>query len=150
MPADAALVLGAVIGVGIAVLVYLIATGRLRFRFRFRLGPPERGERVIRTIKTTKHTVPPDEPLPEEVAQAPEEARRTGSAERIVINVNGEERVYDSLDDVPAEYRDLIQRHRGTHQSQITIEVNGETHTYRSRDEVPPEFRRFLPPELPQ
>jgi len=147
MPADAALVLGVVIGVGIAVLVYLIATGRLRFR----LGPPERGERVIRTVRTTTRTSLPDdpeEPLPEEVAEALEEARRSArAAERIVINVNGEERVYDSLDDVPAEYRDLIQRYRGTSPSQITIEVNGETHTYRSRDEVPAKFRMLLPPE---
>ena len=145
MPADAALVLGVLIGVGIAGLAYLIATGRLRFRFRW--GPPDRRERVTRTIKTTTRTFLPDDSMPEEAALALEEARRTGrEVERIVINVNGEERVYDSLDEVPAEYREIIERHRGTNRSQITIEVNGRTHTYRSRDEVPPEFRRFLPP----
>ncbi len=144
MPADAALVLGVLVGAGLAGLVFLIATGRLRFRW----GSPDRGERATRTIETTTCTFLPDDPMPEEVAQALEEARRTGSAESIVINVNGEERVYDSLDEVPAEYREIIQRHRETSRSRISIEVNGQRYTYNSRDEVPPELRRLLPPAL--
>ncbi len=152
MSTDAALVLGVLTGVGLAGLAYLIATGRLRFTW----GPPQAGERIIRTVKTTTHTrLPRDgddtgdfaETMSPEALQAVEEARKSGrSVEHIVLNINGEERVYDSLDDVPAKYREIIDRHRGTSNSSITIEVNGQRHTYNSRDEVPPEFRRFLPP----
>ena len=69
------------------------------------------------------------------------------STQKIVININGEHHEYDSLNEVPVEFRDLIEKARRSASSRITIEVNGKRYTYNSREEVPQVFRHLLPPE---
>ena len=138
MLGDPALVVGILIGVALAGVVYLIVTGRLRFSWRG-------GDDWSPSGRTTRVTVT-------RRAADPEEARELlpsltdATAQRFVFNINGEVYEYDSLEEVPADFRALMERARSGGQSQIVIEVNGQRHTYNSRDEVPPEFRRFLPP----
>jgi hypothetical protein len=69
------------------------------------------------------------------------------TTQKIVINIKGQVHEYDSLAEVPAEFRALIDRARRSASSRITVEVNGKRYTYNSRDEVPPGFRHLLPPE---
>ena len=62
----------------------------------------------------------------------------------------GEVREYQSLDDVPAEYREKIRRARdaamhGQGGKQISYtDAAGQTHTYNSLDEVPPDIRALI------
>jgi len=148
------LLIGILIGVALGALTWLILTGRLRFH---RGHPPaESRKRVVTTELTGRRFTATSEEearriadsLSPEAAEALDEALRTGRAtRRIVVNVDGEERIYDSLEDVPAEVREQLERLRRGVGSEITITVDGVTRTFGSRDEVPPELRRFLPPE---
>jgi hypothetical protein len=148
------LLAGVAIGLGLAGITWLIATGRLRFRWGE--SPAEPHRKVVVTKTTGRRFTGSDEgearrfaeSLSPDAAQVLDEALRTGQgSERIVVNVNGDERVYDSMEDVPPELRERMQRLRHDGGTEITITVNGETRTYRSRDEVPVELRRLLPPD---
>jgi len=62
----------------------------------------------------------------------------------------GEVREYQSLDDVPAEYREKIRQARdaamhGQGGQKISFtDAAGQTHTYNSLDEVPPDIRGLI------
>jgi len=62
----------------------------------------------------------------------------------------GEVREYQSLDDVPAEYREKIRQARdaamhGQGGQKISFtDAAGQTHTYNSLDEVPPDIRALI------
>jgi hypothetical protein len=147
------LLLGMLIGVGAAGLVYLILTGRLVLRRTDRTEGLRQAAEKQRTAvpetlgqdqALTADNLPADVPRRADDLPFVVERRAT---QKIVVNVNGEAHEYDSLKEVPAEFRALIEKARRTGRSRITIEVNGKRYTYNSRDEVPAEFRRFLPPE---
>ena len=64
---------------------------------------------------------------------------------KIVLDINGERREYDSLDEVPPEHRAMIEKARQAKGvTSITITVNGERRTYSSLEEVPPEYRAMM------
>ena len=156
MSSTLTLLLGVVIGAGAVALVYLVVTRRLRFTGR--PGDSSRRSFVISAHQTDSRTLPDRENaekllegLPPEAAEAVSEALAEGwSGERVVVNQNGEVRVYDSLDDVPPELRERLRQAGNRSGTEITIEVNGRRYSYRSREDVPPEFRRFLPGQRPQ
>ena len=62
----------------------------------------------------------------------------------------GEVREYQSLDEVPAEYREKIRQARDTAmhgqggQKISFTDAAGQTHTYNSLDEVPPDIRALI------
>ena len=62
----------------------------------------------------------------------------------------GEVRVYQSLDEVPAEYREKIRQARDTAmpgqggQKISFTDAAGQTHAYNSLDEVPPDIRVLI------
>jgi hypothetical protein len=62
----------------------------------------------------------------------------------------GEVREYQSLDEVPAEYREKIRQardaamHRKGAQKIAFTDASGQTHAYNSIDEVPPDIRALI------
>lgn len=156
------LLLGMLIGAGAAVLLYLVLSGRLtgrrsaptdedragtvkkRVRLRQLLAP--QGVRSLVNLLSNAQAV---------LNQMSDAQNRPGdlpfvvekrTAGKVTIHINGEVHEYNSLDEVPAEFRALIDKARRAGPSRITIEVNGKRYTYNSRDEVPTEFRHLLPP----
>jgi hypothetical protein len=134
------LLLGMLIGAGAAALLYLVFASRGRRR------PTDETDEAGRS--TARKQATPN--LPSDLRSRPDDLpfvveKRT--TRKITINVNGQLHEYNSLEEVPAEFRALIEKARRTGRSRITIEVNGKRYSYGSRDEVPPEFRHLLPPE---
>ncbi|MFH0965970.1 MAG: hypothetical protein V2A58_18375 [Planctomycetota bacterium] len=69
---------------------------------------------------------------------------RVVTQQRIVLDINGERREYNSLDEVPPEQRAMLERMRKTGGNQITVTVDGEERTYRSLEEAPPKVRKII------
>jgi hypothetical protein len=146
------LLIGMLIGAGAAGLVILILTGRLLPRRSDRNEAVRRGTLKSRTM--ARQVLDPEQVeaadnLPADVPRRADDLPfvvEKRATQKIVVNVNGEVHEYDSLKEVPAEFRALIEKARRSGRARITIEVNRKRYSYNSRDEVPPEFRRFLPP----
>lgn len=162
MSGSGALIMGLAIGAGAAGLFFLVLSGRLTGR-RSAPGEEDRPGTVRKRVRL-RHLLAPRSArsfvnllsnAQDVLNQMSDAQGRPGelpfvvekrTTRKIVVNINGEVHEYNSLEEVPAEFRALIEKARRAGPSRITIEVNGERHTYDSREEVPPEFRHLLPP----
>ena len=162
MSGSEALILGLVTGAGAAGLFFFLLSGRLTgrrsapgeegrpgtVRKRVRLGhllAPRSARSLVNLLSNAQDVLNQMSDAQDRPGELPFVVEKR-TTRKIVVNINGELHEYNSLDEVPAEFRALIEKARRAGPSRITIEVNGERHSYNSREEVPPEFRHLLPP----
>ena len=103
------------------------------------------GALVVAAFAVRSRRVPPDEfgTSPDFTEQV--DTHSFVSNRRYVFDVDGERREYDSLDEVPADLRAMLEKvRRSGKANSITITVNGEKRTYDSIDDVPEEFRPMI------
>jgi len=73
------------------------------------------------------------------------------TSQKFRFNVGGKEYEFDSIEDVPPEFREMMRKARdsaGPGRKRICLNINGKAYEFNSMSEVPDHLKKHLPPHL--